>query len=105
MAYSQKEWLAKPARTTEEIRAPIMELPDRGPAITKDDPEFSTMEQQRLLGLQPLPPKPQSQRLARPWRLCNQQHSPCRNVCQSKGWVSESDCRAAFPQFRLELGL
>ena len=32
------------AQTTEEITALIMELPDRGPAITKDDPEFSTME-------------------------------------------------------------
>jgi hypothetical protein len=30
------------AQTTEEITARIMELPDRGPAITKDDPEFST---------------------------------------------------------------
>jgi hypothetical protein len=46
MAYNKKEWMAKPARTTEEIRARIMELPIRGPAITKDDPEFSTMEQQ-----------------------------------------------------------
>ena len=46
MAYNKKEWMAKPARTTEEIRALIQELPDRGPAITKDDPEFSTMEQQ-----------------------------------------------------------
>jgi len=34
------------AQTTEEITALIMELPDRGPAITKDDPEFSTTEQQ-----------------------------------------------------------
>ena len=43
MAYNKKEWMAKPARTTEEIRERIMELPIRGPAITKDDPEFSTM--------------------------------------------------------------
>lgn len=48
MAYNQKEWLAKmdKATTGEEIGALIMELPARGPAITKDDPEFSTMEQQ-----------------------------------------------------------
>ena len=93
------------AQTTEEITALIMELPDRGPAITKDDPrvfyhrtadDFSTFNlyhQNRKdagwLGRGATPP----------------QHSPCRKVCQSKGWVSESDCHAAFPHFRLELGL
>jgi hypothetical protein len=35
------------AQATEEITALIMELPDRGPAITRDDPEFYTMERRR----------------------------------------------------------
>jgi hypothetical protein len=47
MAYNKKEWMVKPGRTTEEIRARITELPIRGLAITKDDPEFSTMERRR----------------------------------------------------------
>ncbi len=46
MAYNKKEWMAKPARTTEEITERIMELPIRGPAIMPDDSEFSIMEQQ-----------------------------------------------------------
>ena len=48
MAYNQKEWLAKMdnAKSTEEITALIMELPDRGPAIPEDGPKFSTMEQE-----------------------------------------------------------
>jgi hypothetical protein len=49
MAYNQKERLAKmgKAKSTEEIRALIMELPDRGPAITEEEREFFTMERWR----------------------------------------------------------
>jgi hypothetical protein len=49
MAYNQKEWLEKmaKARGREEIHAMIMELPDRGPAITEGERKFFTMERRQ----------------------------------------------------------
>lgn len=46
MAYNKEEWMAKmdKAQTTEEITALIMELPDRGPLMTPDDPDYFFME-------------------------------------------------------------
>jgi hypothetical protein len=46
MAFDREAWKEKldRAQTTEEITAVIMELPDRGPPMTPDDPDYFFME-------------------------------------------------------------
>lgn len=46
MAFDEKEWMTKMdrAQMAEEIRAVVTELPDRGPPMTYDDPDYFFME-------------------------------------------------------------
>ena len=46
MAFNQKEWMEKmdKAKTGDEITALVMELPDRGPPMTPDDPDYFFVE-------------------------------------------------------------
>ncbi|MBA4142471.1 MAG: hypothetical protein H0X43_05565 [Nitrosospira sp.] len=52
MAFDNEDWTRrlKLAKTGEEIRAMIMELPD-GPSTPEDGQESSSMDQRRLLDL------------------------------------------------------
>ncbi len=46
MAFDEKEWMTKMdrAQMAEEIRTVVTELPDRGPPMTYDDPDYFFME-------------------------------------------------------------
>lgn len=45
MAFDEKEWMTKMdrAQMAEEIRAVVTKLPDRGPPMTYDDPDYFFM--------------------------------------------------------------
>jgi hypothetical protein len=49
MVFDEKDWMERmsKAQTDEEVTALIMELPDRGPPMSEDDPESLFMERQQ----------------------------------------------------------